>query len=237
MTPQSAQIDASRRRRCVSMVEPSAARTRGIRSSTIVMVSSLVRVSVHAPNLRPRPVTASVSRPGAAIPEAARQVVVDEADALHERVDDRRADEPEPARAAGRPTARPTPASWPGSSPALGVGRQARRRRRAPSLARYASNEPNSRGRRQERRGVADRRVDLGAGSGRSRRRPSAAPRSPSSNAGDDRRVEARGTPPGTPRACAGSSTTTGPPGTTRGRAARTARRRRGQGVPHSSSW
>ena len=37
---------------------------------------------------------------------------------------------------------------------------------------------------------------------------------------------------PGTPRACAGSSTTTGPPGTTRARAARTARRRRGPACP-----
>ena len=76
----------------------------------------------------------------AAVPEAGRQVVVHEADALHERVDDRRADEPEAARLqvarerlrgwrCGRDVAR------------LGRARQPRHgtRHRA---SRYASNDP-----------------------------------------------------------------------------------------------
>ena len=174
--------------------------------SIVFMASSRVPGSGFVREPCRGPVTASVSP---AIPEAAGQVVVDQADALHERVDDRRADEPEAARAAGRPTARRTPASWPGS-----------RRRRASAgsraggggtiVARYASNEPNSAAVASERRRVADGGVDLGAvaddpGVGhqplpivRRRTRPRPPDRS-------------RGTPRGRPRACGGSSTTTGP--------------------------
>ena len=126
-----------RQRQPVLRRDAAAARVRGL-------VDRLDRARARRGDLvvrATRPVIRAVGQP--AVAEAARQVVVDQPDALHERVDDGRADEPEPAPLAGPPTARPRPASWPGSG------------RRPPSaaggaggggtiVARYASNEPNS---------------------------------------------------------------------------------------------
>ena len=71
------------------------------RSLWIAIVLGLAAWRLVAP--RPLAGSAGPSRPrrgrSAAVAEAAGEVVVDEPDALHERVDDRRADEPEPAPA------------------------------------------------------------------------------------------------------------------------------------------
>ncbi len=180
-----------------------------------------------------RPLTRATG--SAAVAEAAGHVVVDQADALHERVDDRRADEPEAAPPE--------------------VGRQrVRGRRRGRDLA-------GPRGRRQARRRRRDHRREVRDRTSRTRpavaRKAAALPivasilaplrtipasairraRSVASNAATtagskpaERRPEglalAQDRRPRQAR-----------PGTTRGRAARTARCRRGPGMPHSSSW
>ncbi len=165
----------------------------------------------------------------AAVAEALRQVVVDEPDALHERVDDRRADEPEAAllevrrqrvrrRRRGRDRRRPP--RRPAGAPAAAApsSRDTRRTTRTPPPS--PGRPPRSRSsRRSWRRCGRSRRRPSGAPGPLRRRRPRPADRTP-------------GTPRGRPRACAGSSTTTAPPGTTRGRAARTARCRRGTAGP-----
>src|SRR3954470_11284886 len=106
------------------------------------------------------PVTASVSRRSTAIAEAAGDVVVDETDALHERIDDRRTDEAEsPPSEVCRE--------------AVGVHSRcrdrAKRRVRTEALRRrwddgreVCRERPELLRRREERSGVADGREDLG---------------------------------------------------------------------------
>ena len=84
-----------------------------------------------------------VDRGSAAVAEAPRQVVVDQPDALHERVDDRRADEPEAAplevrrqRVGGRGRGRDVAGDARRPAGARGGG--------GTIVARYASNDPNS---------------------------------------------------------------------------------------------
>ena len=110
------------------------------------------------------------------------------------------------------------------------VGQRARRRARAGSGA----NDQISAAEVVDRRrgaGVGDRRLDLGAVAHDARvaQQPLDVGR-PELGHGGDREARERGR--GTPRACAGSSATTGRTGTPRGTAARTARRRRAPAGP-----